>query len=57
MNLTRAWDRVGVCCVRVQLEPTWPMKHWDHWLRSVRKLKGRDIVVPEVCGCRWVGGG
>ena len=31
-----------------ELKHTWPNEHWDHWLRSPERHKGREIVYPEV---------
>lgn len=28
-----------------ELEPAWPMEHWDHWLRSVTTSKNREIGI------------
>eukprot|EP01042_Synura_sphagnicola_P020124 gene20124-25524_t len=30
-----------------ELERSWPEEHWDHWLRSARTNKGREIAYPQ----------
>ena len=32
----------------MELKAYWPVKHWDHWLRSPERHKGRDVLHPEV---------
>jgi beta-1,2-N-acetylglucosaminyltransferase len=31
-----------------ELEPAWPMSHWDHWLRSKEISKNRVVIHPSV---------
>ena len=31
-----------------ELAPIWPREHWDHFLRSPKRHKGRDCLFPEV---------
>lgn len=31
-----------------QLLQAWPRTHWDHWLRSEKRHRGRECVHPEV---------
>lgn len=31
-----------------ELEAKWPSEHWDHWLRSERQHKNREIIYPQV---------
>ena len=30
-----------------QLEKTWPEQHWDHWLRSEKQHRKREVIYPE----------
>eukprot|EP00943_MAST-04B_sp_MAST-4B-sp1_P002414 g2414.t1 len=30
-----------------QLERTWPNQHWDHWLRSRKQHRNREVIYPE----------
>ena len=32
-----------------ELSTTWPGTHWDHWLRSEKRHKYREVLYPEVC--------
>ena len=31
-----------------ELSATWPSSHWDHWMRDPARLRGRDVIIPEV---------
>jgi len=31
-----------------ELEANWPMEHWDHWLRSEKQHRNREIIYPQV---------
>jgi len=31
-----------------ELEPMWPVTHWDHWMRQREINKGRECIFPEV---------
>jgi hypothetical protein len=31
-----------------ELEATWPTEHWDHWMRSAERHRGRDVLHPEM---------
>ena len=30
-----------------QLQKTWPEQHWDHWLRSEKQHRKREVIYPE----------
>ncbi|KAI3435729.1 hypothetical protein D9Q98_001787 [Chlorella vulgaris] len=32
----------------LELGPSWPLDHWDHWMRDDEVSGGRDCIVPEV---------
>jgi hypothetical protein len=42
----QTWHVPVLVCV--QFEAAWPKKHWDHWIRNNKALKGLHVVIPEV---------
>ena len=38
-----------------ELGPSWPLQHWDHYMRIDAVSKGRECIVPEVSRNRNVG--
>lgn len=35
--------------VWLELSEIWPEAFWDDWLRNSKRMKGRQVIVPEVC--------
>ena len=38
-----------------ELRAAWPKQHWDHWMRSADRHRGRDVLHPEVARDYHVG--
>jgi hypothetical protein len=32
----------------LEIGPTFPGIHWDHWMRDPARHLGRDIIIPEI---------